>query len=90
MRMFDGNTYREMTQEEITEMELQQKEAEKEYLSTLSYDELVNIKIREKYTESQEFAILRQKDEKPEEYKEYYQYCEECKEKAKALRGDIK
>ena len=37
-------------------------------------------------TESQEFAILRQKDEKPEEYNAYYAYCEECKDFVKAKK----
>ena len=51
----------------------------------MSYDELVNLKIRERYTESQEFAILRQRDEKPDEFAEYYDYCEECKTFVKDL-----
>ena len=37
------------------------------------------------YNISQEFAILRQKDEKPEEYAEYYAYCEECKAYVKKM-----
>lgn len=48
-----------------------------------NYGEAINAKIRERYTESQEFAILRQKDEKPEEYAEYYAYCEKCKNAVK-------
>ena len=47
--------------------------------NNISYDEAVNIEIRKKYTESQEFSILRQKDEKPTEYQTYYEYCEKCK-----------
>ena len=47
------------------------------------YENAVNAKIREKYTRSQELAILRQQTEKPEEYAEYYAYCEECKAVAK-------
>lgn len=49
----------------------------------IPYDELVNIKIREKYSLSQELAILRQRDSKPSEYQEYYAYCEKCKSEAK-------
>ena len=64
---------------EIEEMQARQIEAEKQYWSSIPYDEAVNLKIRERYSESQEFAILRQKDEKPQEYAEYYAYCEECK-----------
>lgn len=40
--------------------------------------------IRQKYDASDEFAILRQKDEKPDEYAEYNAYCEQCKKTAKA------
>ena len=49
----------------------------------LQYKNTVNALIREKYTLSQELAILRQRDSKPEEYAEYYAYCEECKAQAK-------
>ena len=45
----------------------------------MTYEEIVNAEIRRRYTISQEFAILRQKDEKPEEYSEYFAYCEQCK-----------
>lgn len=55
-----------------TETELQQQ-----------YENTVNALIREKYTLSQELAILRQRDTKPEEYAEYNAYCEECKAVAK-------
>lgn len=48
------------------------------------YENAVNAKIREKYTLSQELAILRQQTEKPEEYAEYYAYCEQCKTTARA------
>lgn len=48
------------------------------------YESEVNERIREKYTLSQELAILRQRDTKPEEYAEYNAYCEECKAQAKA------
>ena len=55
-----------------TENELQQQ-----------YENAVNALIREKYTLSQELAILRQRDSKPEEYAVYNAYCEECKAVAK-------
>lgn len=66
---------REMTTEEIAELERITAATK----PTLSYDEAVDAEIRKRYSVSQEFAILRQKDEKPEEYAEYYAYCEECK-----------
>lgn len=56
-----------------TENELQQQ-----------YENAVNALIREKYTLSQELAILRQRDSKPEEYNAYNAYCEMCKIEAKA------
>lgn len=79
MRIYDNGVYREMTPEEITAMQAEAERAEREYWASIPYDEAVNAKIRERYSVSQEFAILRQKDEKPEEYAEYFSYCEECK-----------
>lgn len=74
---------RELTPEELTA----QAEAEAEYWASIPYDEAVNAKIRERYTESQEFAVLRQRDDKPEEYATYYAYCEECKAFVKEKKG---
>ena len=48
------------------------------------YGERVNALIRERYDESRELSILRQRDEKPTQFAEYYSYCEECKSRAKA------
>lgn len=79
MRIYKNGIYRELTPEELAEMEAQQQKAEREYWANISYDEAVNAEIRKQYSESAEFAILRQKEEKPEEYAEYYAYCEECK-----------
>lgn len=47
------------------------------------YEDLIFQKIRNKYTLSQELAILRQKDTKPDEFSEYYNYVEQCKIEAK-------
>lgn len=65
----------------------EQAEPETEMAQTLSYDELVDSKIRARYTVSQEFAILRQRDTKPDEFAEYNAYCEQCKAEAKAELG---
>ena len=78
-----------MTQEEIAKMQIQAEQSDCEYWASIPYDEAVNAKIRERYSESQEFAILRQKDEKPEEYAEYYAYCEECKAYVKDKKAVI-
>lgn len=61
--------------------------AEELYWRTVDYGEAVHAEIRKRYSESQEFAILRQKDEKPEEYAEYFAYCESCKALVKEKKG---
>lgn len=78
-RICENGVYRDASPEEIAAMKAAQEQAEKEYWENIPYDEAVDAEIRKRYTVSQEFAILRQKDEKPEEYAEYYAYCEECK-----------
>ena len=50
-----------------------------EEVDVTDYGERVNDLIRAKYSVSEEFAILRQRDNKPEEYQKYYEYCENCK-----------
>lgn len=52
---------------------------------TIDYDAEVNRLIRQKYTASQEFAILRQRDEKPDEFADYNDYCEYCKSEIKRI-----
>ena len=89
IKIWDNGIIREATKEEIIKMEIEQKQTETEipYEETLSYGELVNLFIRERYSLSEELAIIRQKDEKPEEYQAYYDYCEECKKRAKQILG---
>lgn len=89
MKICENGIYREMTEEEIKAMEEQDKLLEKEYWTNIDYEEAVNNEIRKKYSVSQEFAILRQKEEKPEEYQEYYNYCEECKTYVKTKKQGI-
>lgn len=48
-----------------------------------SYEELVVMKIRERYTIDDELAILRQRDTKQDEFAEYNEYCEQCKAEAR-------
>lgn len=66
---------------------LPKQEPQKVERSAISYDELVDSKIRARYTISQEFAILRQRDTKPEEFAGYNAYCEQCKAEARAELG---
>ena len=79
MKKYVNGKYIEMTPEEIAQAQAQSEQAEKEHWQNVDYGEAINAEIRKKYTESQEFAILRQKEEKPDEYAEYYSYCEQCK-----------
>ena len=58
--------------------------AEKNGTLSKVYGDHVNVKIRDRYSLSEELAILRQRDEKPNEYAEYNAYVEECKAAAKA------
>ena len=51
--------------------------------TTIDYPQLVENKIRTKYSVSAELAILRQRDTKPEEFAEYNAFCELCKVDAK-------
>ncbi len=90
MRIFDGKVYRDMTAEEITAVQTAAEQAERDYWQSVDYGEAVHAEIRKRYTESQEFAILRQKDEKPDEYAEYFAYCEECKALVKEKKASNK
>lgn len=53
----------------------------------ISYDVLVNGMVRDKYNESEEFAILRKSINNPynTEFIEYNNYVEQCKSQAKAF-----
>lgn len=76
----------DLTPDEIAAMQQEVERAEADYWRSIDYGEAINRYIRERYTASQEFAILRQRDEKPEEYAEYYAYCEECKAYVKSKK----
>ena len=80
MRINDNGIYRDMTEEEVAEMQRQ--------APSIDYSEAVDNAIRERYSVSQEFAILRQRDSKPDEYAEYYAYCEECKNRVKRIMSE--
>lgn len=82
-KIYDNGVYREMTAEEIAKgkAEIQA------YEQSLTYEERVEILIRQRYSISAEFAILRQRDTKPEEFAEYNSYAEQCKAKAKEILG---
>lgn len=48
-----------------------------------TYEELVAMKIHERYTIDDELAILRQRDVKQDEFAEYNDFCEHCKAEAR-------
>lgn len=52
---------------------------------TPTYPMVVEALIRERYTVSDELALLRQQATKSEEFAEYNTYCEDCKAKARAV-----
>ena len=55
--------------------------------TAIDYPQLVENKIRTRYSMSAELAILRQRDTKPEEFAEYNAFCEQCKAQAKTVLG---
>lgn len=79
MKIYENGIYRDMTPEELAAIETANQEAERQYWQTVTYGDAVNAEIRKRYSESEEFSILRQQDEKPEEFAAYFAYCEECK-----------
>lgn len=87
MNIFDGQNYRKATPEEEERSKREIAYLDAKYWASVDYGEAVNAKIREKYTESQEFSVLRQKDTKTEEYEEYFAYCEACKEFVKIKKA---
>lgn len=56
------------------------------HLRPLGHDEYrlrVEAMIRQRYSMSDELAILRQRNAKPEEFEAYYAWCEACKAQAR-------
>lgn len=70
----------------ITEKTEEQIQAQKQ----AKYEARVDNLVREKYSLSNELAILRQRDTKPEEFAEYNAFVEECKAQAKAEADETK
>ena len=86
---------RDMTAEELAQYEAEQAEEERKYWEKPEnktaeewYAYCVNREIRKRYTASDEFAILRQRDGKPTEYAAYFSYCEECKALVKEKQAE--
>ena len=79
MKKYVNGQYMELTAEETAAMKAAADAQERAYWQSVDYGEAVNAKIRERYSLSQEFALLRQMLHKPEEFAAYFAYCEECK-----------
>ena len=77
MRVYDNGIYRDMTTEEIAEMQ--------KNISSIPYAERVVNRIREVYSIDDELAILRQRDTKPEEFAEYNAFVEKIKAEERSL-----
>lgn len=58
-------------------------DADTDIVPIADYDAQVDALIRERYSLSNELAILRQREEKPAEFEAYNAYCEECKTRVK-------
>lgn len=71
MRIYDDGIYRDLTPEEIAEM---QKD-----IPSIPYEQRVVDRIRAVYSVDDELAILRQRDTKPEEFAEYNAFVERIK-----------
>ena len=72
MKICENGIYREMTEQEIAEMKANQ--------PTISYEQRVVDRIREKYSIDDELAILRQRDTKPDEFNAYNEFVEQIKQ----------
>lgn len=76
MKIDDNGIIRDMTAEEIAEMQ--------KNIPSIPYEQRVVNRIREKYSIDDELAILRQRDTKPVEFAEYNTYVEQIKEEERA------
>lgn len=72
MRICENGIYRDMTTEEIAELNSYVAEP-------IPFDQRVVNRIREVYSIDDELAILRQRDSKPEEFAEYNAFVEKVK-----------
>ena len=71
MRVYEDGIYRDMTEQEIAEMEAN--------MPTIPYEQRIVLRIREKYSVDDELAILRQRDTKPDEFAAYNDFVEGIK-----------
>lgn len=73
MKVLENGIYRDITAEELAEMETMSVEP--------SRKEAIISAIREVYSIDDEIALLRQRDTKPEEFENYFNFVEDIKKK---------
>ena len=71
MRVYEDGIYREMTEQEIAEMEANK--------PNIPYEQRGVARIRERYSVDDELAILRQRDTKSDEFAAYNDFVEKVK-----------
>ena len=57
-RMLENGTYRDMTPEEIAEIQAQSEQAEREYWANISYEDAVSAEFRKRYSQDKTEAII--------------------------------
>lgn len=77
MKIYENGIYRDMTHEEIAEMQ--------KNIPVIPYEQRVVNRIRDVYSVDDEIAILRQRDTKPEEFSEYNAFVEKIKAEEKVV-----
>ena len=88
MKGYINGELRDLTPEEETAITSTQSKDEILY-DVLPYADCINTLIREKYSESDELALLRQRDTKVAEFAEYNAYAEECKQTVKEKFNEL-
>lgn len=78
MRICENGIYRDMTKEEIAELNSYTPEP-------APYEQRVVSRVRERYSIDDELAILRQRNTKPEEFEQYNAYVERIKAEERAV-----
>ena len=96
MRMFDGKVYRDMTPEEIAEMNAGTEQFEREYWANISYEDAVSTEFRKNYSQDRVEAIVNNYLLDPtnslfiQEMTEMQQYRAECKAYVKSKKEENK
>lgn len=87
MKLFDPTSLKHSIElsRNILKSQYEAKQAQIAKQKEFEYHTLVVQMIRRKYSENDEFAILRQRDSNPEEFETYNIYCEQCKTEAKSI-----